>query len=111
MSAKWKIALLAMLGLSTAACCSTKKAKKSEDPKLNEVDNVTEDPRVMLMYGVPFPEGEMVRPVTDDDVKEVKQDMEAQASEEGVPFVDGSLVKPQSDEEALRRIEELNANE
>ena len=74
MSAKWKIALLAMLGLSTAACCSTKKAKKSEDPKSADVDNVTEDPRVMLMYGVPFPEGEIARPVTDEDLERVKKE-------------------------------------
>ncbi|MBO7199545.1 MAG: hypothetical protein J6V26_05890 [Alistipes sp.] len=105
MSAKWKIALLAMLGLSTAACCSTKKAKKSEDPKSADVDNVTEDPRVMLMYGVPFPEGEIARPVTDEDLERVKKE----AAEQGARFEDGSVVKPLTDEEAQRRLEEVKA--
>lgn len=99
MNAKWKIAILAMLGLSTAACCSTKKAKKSEDPKPVEIEDQMDDPRIMLMYGVPFPDGEVVRPV--EDVKE--------AEEQGVPFPDGSVVKPLSDEEAERRLEEIKA--
>ena len=99
MNAKWKIAILAMLGLSTAACCSTKKAKKSEDPKPVEIEDQMDDPRIMLMYGVPFPDGEVVRPV--EDVKE--------AEEQGVAFPDGSVVKPLSDEEAERRLEEIKA--
>ena len=99
MNAKWKIAILAMLGLSTAACCSTKKAKKSEDPKPVEVEDQMEDPRIMLMYGVPFPDGEVVRPI--EETKE--------AEEQGVPFPDGSVVKPITDEEAERRLEEIKA--
>ena len=63
MNAKWKMAILALLGLSTAACCSTKKSKKSEDPKPVEVEKQMDDPRIMLMYGVPFPDGEDARPV------------------------------------------------
>ena len=103
MNAKWKIALLALLGLSTAACCSTKKAKKSEDPKPAEVEDQMEDPRVMLMYGVPFPDGQIARPVEDVVVKD--------AAEEGVPFPDGAVVHPISEEEAKRVIEELKAEE
>lgn len=103
MSARWKIALLAMLGLSTAACCSTKRASKGDDPKPEELDNVAEDPRVMLMYGVPFPEGQIARPVVDDEG--------AKATEDAVRFVDGSIVKPLSDEEAQRRIEKYSAEE
>ncbi len=103
MNARWKIAILAMLGLSTAACCSTKKAKKSEDPKPVEVEDQMEDPRVMLMYGVPFPDGQIARPVEEDVVTESK--------EEGVPFPDGRVVHPVSEEEAQRRIEELKAEE
>lgn len=101
MNAKWKIALLALLGLSTAACCSTKKAKKSEDPKPVEVEDQMDDPRIMLMYGVPFPDGEMARPV--EEVKE--------ATEEGVAFPDGAVVHPISEEEAKKVIEELKAEE
>ena len=48
MNAKWKIALLAMLGLSTAACCSTKKSKKSEDPQPAGVEDQMDDPRVSI---------------------------------------------------------------
>ena len=99
MNAKWKIVILAMLGLSTAACCSTKKGKKSEDPKPVEVEEQMDDPRIMLMYGVPFPDGEVARPVEEDAVKE------------GVPFPDGSVAKPISEEEAKRRVEEMKAEE
>lgn len=101
MNAKWKIALLALLGLSTAACCSTKKGKKSEDPKPVEVEDQMDDPRVMLMYGVPFPDGEIARPV--EEVKE--------ADKQGVPFPDGAVAHPISEEEAKKRIEELKAEE
>lgn len=101
MKAKWKIAILAMLGLSTAACCSTKKANKSEDPQPAEFENQMEDPRVMLMYGVPFPDGQVARPV-----EEVKG-----AEEQGVPFPDGRVVHPVSEEEAKKLIEEIKAEE
>jgi hypothetical protein len=101
MKAKWKIALLALLGLSTAACCGTKKAKKSEDPKPAEMEDQMEDPRVMLMYGVPFPDGEVVRPI--EEVKE--------SEEQGVPFPDGAVAHPISEEEAKKVIEELKAEE
>ena len=102
MNAKWKVALLAMLGLSTAACCSTKRGKKSEDAKPAEMENQMEDPRVMLMYGVPFPEGEIARPVEEDA---------AEASNEGVAFEDGRVVHPISEEDAAKLIEELKASE
>ena len=101
MNAKWKIAILAMLGLSTAACCSTKKAKKSEDPKPVEVEDQMEDPRVMLMYGVPFPDGQVARPI--EEVKE--------SEEQGGPFPDGAVAHPISEEDAKKLIEELNAEE
>lgn len=102
MNAKWKIAILALLGLSTAACCSTKKSKKSEDPKPAEIEDQMEDPRVMLMYGVPFPEGEIVRPV---DVEVVD------AAEEGVAFPDGRVAHPITEEEAQKVLEEIKAEE
>jgi hypothetical protein len=98
MKAKWKIALLALLGLSTAACCGTKKAKKSEDPKPAEMEDQMEDPRVMLMYGVPFPDGQVARPVEETTVA---------PETDGVKFPDGSVAHPISEEEAKRRIEEL----
>jgi hypothetical protein len=103
MKAKWKIALLALLGLSTAACCGTKKAKKSEDPKPAEMEDQMEDPRVMLMYGVPFPDGEVVRPI--EEVKEVD------ATTDAAVHPDGGVVEPLSDEEAQKLIEAVKAEE
>ena len=105
MNAKWKIALLAMLGLSTAACCSTKKSKKSEDPQPAGVEDQMDDPRVMLMYGVPFPDGQVARPV--EDVKEVSE----QADEQAARLPDGAIAHPISEEEAVKLIEQLKAEE
>lgn len=102
MNMKWKLALLTLLGFSTAACCSTKKCNKSEDAEANKVESEVEDPRIMLMYGVPFPDGQVARPVEDA----------VEAPEKGgVPFPDGSVVHPISEEEAKKRIEEIQAEE
>jgi hypothetical protein len=105
MNAKWKIALLAMLGLSTAACCSTKKSKKSEDPQPAGVEDQMDDPRVMLMYGVPFPDGQVARPVED-----VKEDVK-EAGEQAARLPDGAIAHPISEEEAVKLIEQLKAEE
>ena len=90
MNTKWKIDLLALLGFSTAACCSTKKATKNEDKKSQDIVTEQEDPRIMLMYGVPFPEGEIARPV--EDAKE---------------FPDGSIAKPVTEEDAQKTLEAI----
>lgn len=103
MNAKWKIALLALLGLSTAACCSTKKGKKSDDAQPVEVEDQMEDPRIMLMYGVPFPDGAVARPVEDVEVNE--------ATGEAAVLPGGGIARPISEEEAKRVIEELKAEE
>ena len=92
MNTKWKIALLALLGFSATACCGTKKTAKSEDKKAQDIVSEEEDPRIMLMYGVPTPEGEIARPI-----------------DEGVPFPDGSVVKPITEEEAKERVEKIRA--
>ena len=114
MNAKWKIAILAMLGLSTAACCGTKKSKKSEDPKPVEMEDQMDDPRVMLMYGVPFPDGEMVRPIEDEATENAKRqealtEEGAEAKQEYKEFEDGSIVKPISDEDAAKLLEDIKA--
>ena len=103
MNMKWKIALLTLLGFSTAACCNTKKLGKTEDAKLDNVESETEDPRIMLMYGVPFPDGQVARPVEDAESVEANKD--------GVPFPDGRVVHPISEEEAAKVIEQLKAEE
>ena len=103
MKAKLKIALLAMLGLSSAACCSTKKAKKSDDAQSAGVEDKMDDPRVMLMYGVPFPDGEIARPLEDDK--------SAEADDQGVPFPDGSVAHPLTEEAAQELHKAIEAEE
>ena len=98
MNAKLKIALLALLGFSTASCASKRAAKKSSDREMQKIEADTVDTRIMLMYGVPMPDG---RPVIIEDEKAV----------DAKEFPDGSLVKPISEEEAKRLIEEMRAEE
>jgi hypothetical protein len=92
MNMKWKVALLTLLGFSTAACCNTKKLGKSEDAKSDPVETETEDPRIMLMYGVPFPDGEVARPI-----------------EEAKEFPDGGVAKPVSEEDAQKTLDAIKA--
>ena len=82
MNMKWKVALLTLLGFSTAACCNTKKLGKSEDAKSDPVETETEDPRIMLMYGVPFPDGRVVVPV-DENGKPIPYESYV---DQGVPY-------------------------
>jgi hypothetical protein len=103
MNRKLKIALLGLLGLSTAACCSTKKTKKSQDNEPQKIEAEEMDPRIQLMYGVPFPDGQVVRPVEEGATQS--------ADAEAVRFPDGSLVKPLSNEEAMAIVEEIKAEE
>jgi hypothetical protein len=106
MNIKWKVALLTLLGFSTAACCGTKKTSKSEDKNLNKIEAEEEDPKIMLMYGVPFPDGRVVVPV-DENGKPIEAKMDG----EGVPMPGGRIVKPISEEEAKKLIEELKREE
>lgn len=96
MNIKWKIALLTILGFSTAACCSTKKASKSEDKAPKNIEAEEEDPRIMLMYGVPFPDGQVARPI---------EEPETDAKE----FPDGGVAKPLTDEEAQKALDAIKA--
>ena len=90
MNIKWKVALLTLLGFSTAACCGTKKASKNDGKAPEKIEDSTDDPRIMLMYGVPFPDGEVARPIEDP------ADQKTEAAE----FPDGSVAKPLTDERA-----------
>ena len=92
MNIKCKVALLTLLGFSTAACCGTKKASKSEDKNLNKIEAEEEDPKIMLMYGVPFPDGEVARPI-----------------EEAQEFPDGGVAKPVSEEDAQKTLDAIKA--
>lgn len=106
MNAKLKIALLTMLGFSTAACCGTKKASKNQDAEPQTIERDSVDTRIMLMYGVPFPDGRVVVPV-DENGKPI----EAKIDGDGVPMPDGRIVKPISEEEAKAFIEEMKKAE
>lgn len=96
MNIKWKVALLTLLGFSTAACCGTKKASKSEDKAQNKIEAEEEDPRIMLMYGVPFPDGEVARPI-EEPTTEAKE------------FPDGGVAKPLTDEQAQEALNAIKA--
>ena len=93
--------ILTILGFSTVACCGTKKATKSEDKKTQDIVTEEEDPRIMLMYGVPFPDGTVVRPIEDENTP----------NKGGVPFPDGRIVSPLTEEEAAKRVEEMQKAE
>ena len=124
MNVKWKIALLTLLGFSTAACCSTKKAAKGEDMSDDKSkDSITvegDDPRIMLMYGVPFPDGRVAipvdengNPVMEDNSAEVATDEAATtgAKKGNVAFPDGREAVGISEEEAKKQIEEMKRAE
>ncbi|MBR2866592.1 MAG: hypothetical protein IKC12_02585 [Alistipes sp.] len=101
MNYRWKIALLAMLGLSTAACCSTKKASKKQDKANDNVEVEAIDNRVMLMYGVPFPDGNISAP---------KPEL-PQPVRPGVPFPDGRVAIEMTEERAAEVMEMIKAED
>ena len=108
MNTKFKVALLTLLGFSASACCGTKKAAKSEDKKEADIIiNEDNDPRVHLMYGVPFPDGKIVRPV--DENGEPLPPARNGAKSEGAKFPDGRVAIP-IDEESKEAVEN-NAKE
>lgn len=96
MNVKLKIALLALLGFSTASCASKRAAKKSADCEQHKIETDSVDTRIMLMYGVPSPDG---RPVL----------IEEESQAEGVKYPDGNYAKPLTDEEAERLKEQIRA--
>lgn len=101
MNYRWKIALLALLGLSTAACCSTKKAKKQDKVEDNiEVEGI--DNRIMLMYGVPMPDGSFPTPVVDGVPQPLRP---------GVPFPDGRRAIVMTEERAAEVMEMIKAED
>lgn len=109
MNIRWKVALLTLLGFSASACCGTKKAAKGEDKKEADIIiNENEDPRIQLMYGVPFPDGSVVRPV-DENGNVVPATPAAEG--EGVRQPDGRIAVPLTDEEATKLVEQVKAEE
>lgn len=55
MNRKLRITLLAMLGLSTAACCNTKKTTSGTEGDAQPVGVDGEAPRPIAMYAAPMP--------------------------------------------------------
>lgn len=130
MNAKLKIGLLALLGFSTA-CCATKKAsKKSHEGELTKIEQDTVEPHIMLMYGVPAPDGQVPSIMTEEEAKERLEQIRAEEERMkvekmnnkdsislevrtmyGVPFPDGSTVSPLTEEEAKERLERIRAEE
>lgn len=55
MNTKLRIMLLAMLGLSTAACCNTKKTSQGADDNPQPVDIDAKRPELIAMYAAPMP--------------------------------------------------------
>lgn len=53
------------------------------------------DLQISVMYGVPFPDGEVVREIADEATNEAKE------------FPDGSIVKPLTEEHAEALLEEI----
>ena len=86
MGKKLKLALIAMLGFSTA-CSTSKKSAKSNEPGVEpQPSEVIESPRIMLMYGVRPPlqvetEPEIGEPQTEESQTEAK----AEAKQETEP--------------------------
>ena len=105
MKAKLKIALLTLLGFSTAACCTTKKTNgKESDSEGKQIERDSVDTRIMLMYGVPFPNGSTTAPLSDEETQEAQNRIQEIRTEEmaeapeivGGPalFPDGSQAVP-----------------
>lgn len=120
MTTKLKIALLTLLGFSTAACCTTKKTgSKSQDGDSGQIEADSLDTRIMLMYGVPFPDGSRVTPMDDEELQNRRQEIrsEEQSADSDTlsinkgpaPFPDGRVAAPLSDEEAARKVAEMEA--
>ena len=119
MNAKLKIALLALLGFSTASCASKRAAKKSSDREMQKIEADTVDTRIMLMYGVPSPDGSTVVPLDKEDAEKrlaeiraeeaAKEGKEAESSKGAVPLPDGRVASPLTEEEAAKRVAEMEA--
>ena len=103
MNTNFKIALLTLLGFSASDWCGTKRVAKSEDKKEQDIIiNEESDPRIQLMYGVPFPDGSIVRPV--DENGQPLPPARNGAKSEGAKVPDGRVALP-VDEESKEAVE------
>ena len=102
MNTKFKVALLTLLGFSASACCGTKKVAKEQDIIINE----DSDPRIQLMYGVPFPDGSIARPV--DENGQPLPSPRNGAKSEGAKDPEGRVVIPVPEEDVKEASEEAS---
>lgn len=86
MGKKLKLALIAMLGFSTA-CSTSKKSAKSNEPGVEpQPSEVIESPRIMLMYGVRPPLQVETEPETEEpQTEEPQTEAKAEAKQETEP--------------------------
>ena len=95
MKAKLKIALLTLLGFSTAACCTTKKTNgKESDSEGKQIERDSVDTRIMLMYGVPFPNGSTTAPLSDEEAQNRMQEIRTEENAEAPEIVGGPALFP-----------------
>ena len=107
MNTKFKVALLTLLGFSASACCGTKKVAKEQDKKEQDIIiNEDSDPRIQLMYGVPFPDGSIARPV--DENGQPLPSPRNGAKSEGAKDPEGRVVIPVPEEEVKEISEEAS---
>ena len=135
MNVRWKIALLTILGLSTAACCTTKRAAKDGDKNKEDIEVEGVDTRIMLMYGVPAPDGrfpvpDVKRPVTPlpdgrvavelteeraaelmEEMKKAEEEASVVKDVNGVPFPDGRVAIVLTEERAAELIKAMEEEE
>ncbi|MDE6140647.1 MAG: hypothetical protein K2F95_06840 [Alistipes sp.] len=69
MKNKLKIAAIALLGFSTACCATRKSAKSGGDAEAPVMEQDTVEARIRLMYGVPMPDGNTSRVLSDEEAQ------------------------------------------
>ncbi|WP_295990407.1 hypothetical protein [uncultured Alistipes sp.] len=80
MNRKWKLALAALLGFSTA-CSTVKNAPRRDAAEGGERIEQRDSLRIMVMYGVPTPRPERL------DAQQQQQQQQREASEVADPAV------------------------
>lgn len=111
MKAKLKVALLTLLGFSTAACCTTKKtSSKNEDSEGRQIEADSIDTRIMLMYGVPFPNSSTAEPLSDEEAQNRMQEIRTEENTEAPEVVGGPALFPDGSQ-AVPLKDEINAED
>lgn len=78
MNSKLKIAMLVMLGFSTACNASKKAQKESRDQEPQRIETDSIDTRIQLMYGVPNPDGRIAIELTEEEAQKRLEEVRAE---------------------------------